>query len=138
MRDRDAGIGQPANACGDPWNDPKRDTGGSESQRLFPAAPEDAGIAALQPQHAIAGPSQPNQPRRDIRLARRRAAAALARIIERGGRASQTQDALIDQRVIDDAVRARQSMQRQGGKQPGVARTRPDKPYATRIEIGKT
>jgi len=134
MGDRDSGISRSADPGGNSGHDTERDAGARERQRLLSAAPEHAGIPALQAQDAVAGLRQANQPGRDVRLARRGAAAALARIVERRAGPRQAQDSRIDQRVISDNVSARERMQRQCGEQSRVTGSGPDEPYAARFK----
>src|SRR5215472_7203815 len=67
MRNRNPGISKAADACGDARNDPKRNSSGGQRQRLLAAAAENAGIAALEPQHAMVGFGEPD-PRIDQRV----------------------------------------------------------------------
>ena len=55
VRHRDAGIGEPADAGRDARHDAERNARLDQRQRLLAAAPEDEGIAALQPADALAG-----------------------------------------------------------------------------------
>ncbi len=63
MGERDPGIGEPADARRDPRHDAERDAGGCERQRLLAAAAEDTRVAALEAQHPVAFPGEPDQPR---------------------------------------------------------------------------
>ncbi len=103
-----------------------------------PPRPNTQWIAALQAQYAVAVLRQSDQPRRDVRLARRGSAAALARIVERRAGPRQAQNARIDQRVIGDDIGARQRVQRQGGEKPWITGTGPDEPYAARFKLRQT
>ena len=116
VRDRDAGIGKTADPGGDARDDAEWDPGLGECQCLLAAAAEDAGIAALEPQDTTTLLRQPDQPGRDIGLARRWPAAALAGMVERRSGPRQGQDAWIDERIIDHDIGTRESMQRQGGQ----------------------
>ncbi len=64
MRRRDAGRGQPAKAGGHARQHAERHAGGGQRQRLLAAAPEDEGIAALEPQHPLARAREFDQPLR--------------------------------------------------------------------------
>ena len=61
MGDGNAGIGQAADARGDARHDAERHAGARQRLRFLAAAPEHEGIAALQPQHALALPRQIDQ-----------------------------------------------------------------------------
>src|SRR6266850_5225492 len=56
MSDRDAGIGEPANARRDPRHDAERDAGSGEGESFLSAPSENAWIAALEAQHPVAIP----------------------------------------------------------------------------------
>src|SRR5947207_8770866 len=83
MRDRDAGIGEPADPRRDPRNDAEWYARRGKRQRFFSTPPEYARVATLQPQHPVAGLRQPHEPCRDVRLGRRGTAAALPGVVER-------------------------------------------------------
>jgi len=135
MGHRDAGIGEPADPGGDPGHDAKRNLRGGERQGLLAAAPEDAGVASLQPQHPVSLPGQMDQSRGDVGLARRRPAAALAGKFEDGAGPCQFEDARVDQRVVDHSVGIVERVQRQGREQPRIARPGADQPDAARRKI---
>jgi hypothetical protein len=78
MRDRNAGIGKSADTGSDTRHDAERDAVLDQRQGLFAATAEDKGIAALQPQHALALARQLDQPQGNITLFGRRLAAALS------------------------------------------------------------
>src|SRR5215831_15696089 len=108
MGDRYAGICEPANTGGDTGDYPKRDAGSGESQGLLATAPEDTGIPTLEAQNSVAVASQLNEPRRDVRLARRRTAATLARVVEGRTRPREAKNARIHQRIVDDNIGTRE------------------------------
>jgi len=135
MSDRDAGIGEPANARRDPRHDAERDAGCGEGQRLLAASSENARIAALKAQHPATLKGRLNQSRRNIRLARRRTPAALTRMKLRRLRPPQTQNARIDERVVDHDIGVREGVQRQNRKQARVSRAGPDEPDMAGFKI---
>ena len=122
----DAGRRQAAGSGGDARHEAKGDAGCGERQRLLPAPAEDEGIAALEAEHALPLPREPNQPAADVGLARGRLAAPLAGVFERGPRPGQRQNLGRDQSVVDDAIGLSQrvcGMQREqariaGGRRP--------------------
>ena len=113
MGDRDAGIGEAADAGADAGHDAEGNAGRHQRHRLLAAAPEDERIAALEPQHPPALARQLDQAKRDVGLAGRRLAAALAGIFEHGAGPCQREHARADQRVVDDDVGLAQPVQRQ-------------------------
>ena len=112
VRDRDAGVGEAADAGGDARDDAERHAGLDQRQRLLAAAAEHEGIAALEPQHALALARQLDQAARDVGLLGRRLAAALAGVFERPRRGAPASATSHDQRVIDDDVGVREAVQR--------------------------
>ncbi len=131
----DAGIGQAADRRGDAGHDAERDARAGQRQRLLAAAAEDEGIAALEAQHALPGARQADESLGNVRLLRRRLAAALPGIVERRARPRQLQNARVDQRIVDDGVGVLQRVQRQQRQQPRIARPRPHQPHRPRREI---
>src|SRR5262249_18476126 len=124
-----------ADPRGDTGNDAERDAGLGQRQCLLAAAAEHAGIAALKPQYALAFACDCNQPGGNVGLARRPPAAALARVFQRRAGLGQRQDAPVDQRVIDDAVRAVEGVLRKSRKEDWSAGRRPDQPDAAGHEF---
>ena len=116
MGDRNSGIGETTDPGSDPGNDAKWDSGGDERQRFFRAPPEDKRITALEAQHPLLLARKANDPRRDVGLAWRRPAAALAGIIERGSRPSEAQNPGVDERVINDDIGLPERVQGQCGQ----------------------
>ncbi len=134
MGDGDAGIGEPADPGADPGHDAEGDAGGDQRQRLFSAAPEDEGIAALEAQHPPAFAGEVDEAQRDVALPGRRLAAALAGIFQPGARTRQVEDAPVDQGVVDDVLGLPQAMQHQDRQQARVAGTGSGKPDAAGLE----
>ncbi len=108
-----AALVAPADPGGDAGNDAERDLGGDQRQRLFGAASEDEGIAALETQDAPAGARQINQPCRNIGLFRRRFPAPLAGEFEDRSCSRKAKDPRVDQRVMDHRIGQSQRMQRE-------------------------
>ena len=131
---RDARRGERREARGDAGNDAERHAGRGERFRLLAAAARTRGIAALEPQHALAGPRQHDEPLRNVLLGRRRPAAALAGEFEPRPRPGEREHARIDQRVVDDDVRLVEPGQRIEGEQPGIARPRAGQPDMARLQ----
>ena len=71
-------------------------------------------------------------------MAERWAPTALACIFQRRLRPREAQDTRIDQRVVYDEIGTCEGVQRQGGEQPRITGTGPDKPDAARVELGQT
>jgi hypothetical protein len=82
-------------------------------QRLFRAAPEDERIAAFQSQHALALSRERHKLARDFPLPDAGRAAPLAGVDDLSTGAREFQQRIIDQRVVEDDVRARDGMQTQ-------------------------
>ena len=134
MRDRDAGIGEPADPRRDAGDDAEGNAGFDQRQRLLAAAPEDEGVAALQPADAFSLSRELHQPERDVALAGRRLAAALARIFDRRAFSRMRQHALVDQRVVDHHVSLAKRIQGVERQEARVARPGADQPYPARLE----
>ena len=128
--------GEPARHAG---NDAEGNAGLRERQRLLAAAPEDEGIAALEPQHALALAGKLDQPLADVLLHGRGLAAALSGIFEQGAFAGEGKDGRVDQRVVDDDVGRASAFKawivRRPGS-PGPAPTSQTVPGAKRGEAG--
>ena len=121
QRRRNGRSGQRRQAGRNARNDAERNACRRQRHRLLAAAAEYEGIAALEPQHPLAGARQSNQPLADIGLQRRRLAAALAGKFEPRLRPGQRQDALIDQRVVNHDISLRQTGQRIEREQARIA-----------------
>ena len=134
QRRRNGRRGERRKPGGDAGNDAEGDARRRQRHRLLAAAAEHEGIAALEPQHALPGARQRDQPLADIGLDRRRLAAALAGKFEPRLRSGQRQDALIDQRVVNDDVGLRQAGQRIEREQARIARPGAGEPDMARLE----
>ncbi len=132
--DRDAGIAEAADAGGDARHQTEGDARIDQRQRLFAAAAEDEGVAALQAQHALAGPRQFDEARRDVALLRARLAAALAGILKLRPRPCELQNGFVDQRVVDHDVGLLQRVERVERQQARIARPGADQPHPARLE----
>ncbi len=82
VRDRNAGIGKPADTCRDARYDAERDAVLDQRQGFLATTPEDEGIATLQPQHPLPLAREFDQPQGNIPLLRRRLATTLARKLQ--------------------------------------------------------
>ena len=134
MGHRDARIGEAAEAGGDARHDAELHPGPRQRAGLLAAAAEHERIAALEPQHALAGLGQLDQLQRDIGLLRRRLAAALAGmdVLSRG--VGELEQRLRHQRVVDDDIGLLQRViaeQRQQSRRTG---TGADQPHRARLE----
>src|SRR5688500_7204243 len=76
----DAGAGRHGQSGRHARHDLERDTGGFERDRFFGAAPEQEGIAALEPDHTFTASRGGHQPMLDVVLRRCRAVSDLADI----------------------------------------------------------
>jgi hypothetical protein len=101
---------------------------------VFAAAAEHERIAALEPQHALAGARQRDQALADIGLRRRRFAAALAGEFEPRLRPGQRQHPLVDQRVMHDHVGLGEAGERVERQEAGIARPGAGQPDGARRE----
>ncbi len=137
MGDRDAGIGEPADARRDAGHDAERHAGLDQRQGLLAAAPEDEGIAALEPQHPPAVARQLDQAARDVGLLRRGLAAALAGELELGAGPRKGQHALAHQGVVDHHVGLAQRVVGGQGQQARIAGPGADEPDPAGLEIGQ-
>jgi hypothetical protein len=133
--DRDARVGEPADAARDPGHDAERHPGLDQGQGLLAAAPEHEGIAALEPQHPLALAGQLHQAVGNIGLLGRRPAAALACVFELAAGPRQAQHLLADQRVVDHHVGLAQAVQCEQGQEPGRARPGPGQPDPARRQL---
>src|ERR1041384_573857 len=105
MGNGNAGIGKTPNPGADARYDAEGNARRNEGQGFLAAAAEDERIAAFQTEDALAFPRQFDQAQRNIALLGRRLAAAFAGVFLCGARGSQSEDALIEQRVIEEALR---------------------------------
>ena len=135
MRDRNAGVGEPADAGRDAGDDPERHAGLHQAQRLLSPAAEDERVTALEPQDALVLARQLHQAQRDVDLLGRRPAAALAGVLQNRVGAGHVQDPLVDQRVVDDVVGLLQRGVAGERHQGGVARPGTDEPHPTRLHL---
>ena len=69
VRDRNAGIGQSADAGRNAGDHANVDAGLDKRLRLFTAASEHKGITALEPQNPLVLAGELDQPKRDVPLA---------------------------------------------------------------------
>ncbi len=106
-----------------------------QGQGFLAAAPEDAGVAALQSQHPVSLLREADQPGRDVGLAGRGPPAAFSRGFEEGLRPRQVEDARVDERVVDEGVGVAEGVKRQGRQQPRIARPGSDQPDAARQKL---
>ena len=102
-------------------------------------AAEYAGVAALEPQHAMAGARQLDQTVRDIVLVGRRPATALAREFEPRLCPRQCQDPAIHKRVVNDDIglrKAGECIECQQARIAGPRSGEPDLPGREHGRIG--
>ena len=101
-----------------------------QRQRLFPAPPEDEGIAALEAQHALACAGELDEPERDVALPVRGLAAALSGELQHGARPGEREALGIDQRVMHDNVGLLERICGIQRQEAGIARPGADEPDA--------
>jgi hypothetical protein len=116
--------------------DAERDAVLDQREGFLAAAPEDEGIAALEPQHALAFAGEPDDERRDVVLMGRGLAAPLAGEMH-FGRLGGTEDRGVDQRVVDDGIGLGEGGGDVERDLPGIARARARQPDMTRLEDGE-
>src|SRR5579872_1903464 len=133
-RRRNAGVSKAADPGGDSRHDAKANASLGQRLDLLAAAAEHERIAAFQAQHAQVLPRQFDQPQRDVFLAVRRPAAALAGKFAPRLRPGERQHAFRDQRVIDDHVGFFQRVEGVQRQQAGIARPGADQPHGSRLE----
>ncbi len=130
---RDARIGEPTDPRRYPRHDAKRHVILDQRQRLLAPTPEDEGIAALQPEDAIARLRELDETKRDVALLGGRLAAALSRIFENGARPRKLQALGIDQRVVHDDIGFHQPLDCEHRQKARVAGPRADEPDTAAI-----
>ena len=133
-RRRDAGRGQSRQSRRHARDDAVRHARGGEHERFLAAAAEYAGVAALEPQHAMAGARQLDETVRDIVLVGGRPAAAFACEFKPRLRPRQRQDAAIHERVVNDDVGLRKAGERIERQQARISRPRSREPDMPRRE----
>ncbi len=137
MPRRVAGMRAAASAArpaGDAGNDAERHARGGERLRLLGPARKDKRVAALEPQHPLAGAGERDEALRNVLLGRRRLAAALAGEFEPRPRSLEREHPRIDQRVVNDDVGLIEPGQRIEGEEPGIARSCPGEPDMARLQ----
>ncbi len=80
MRDRDARVGRDRDRAGDAGYDLERHAGPDAGQRFFAAAAEHERVAALEPDHALAGQRPGDDELVDLRLGQVVCVRLLARV----------------------------------------------------------
>jgi hypothetical protein len=114
-----------ADGVGDAGDDVVGHAGALERERLFSTASEDERVAALQPHHAPPAARRPNHQRLYRRLRQRMAAGALAD--EEPLRCARvTEDALVDERVVEHEIGSTQPYDGESRQQSGIARSGAD------------
>ena len=103
---------------------------------LLAATPEDARIAALEPQYPLSGARERDETNRDVVLVGGRSAATLAGEFKPGLRARERQHTAINQRVVNDDVGLGEAGERVERQQPGIAGTGAGEPDMPRREHG--
>src|SRR5262245_17945282 len=134
-RRRDAGEGRSGEPRRETWHDTEWDAGPGESPRLLAAAPEYERVAALEPQDALAALGLPDDELVDVALVRRGLSAALARVMERGGRPGKPQNAGVDERVMDHDLGGGERMDGHHGQEPWIAGPGADEPDLARPHL---
>ena len=111
---------------GNAGHDFKRDAGGGQFPGLLAAAAKDVGIAALEADDAFAGAGFVHQQLVQLVLGNGVVAGAFAGINQFRARRGQAEQVPVDERVIDDHVRAAEQLRPAHGNQAGVARAGAD------------
>ena len=124
MRDRDAGIGRSGNGRRDARHNLEGDAATGQCQCFLSAAPEDEGVAALEPRYAQPCPRPLHQQRVDAVLRQLLLPPRLASEHPLGRRWRVVQQRRVRQPVVDDHVAPLQSLAALHGQQAGVAGAR--------------
>ncbi len=124
--DRDPGVGGGGDAGGHAGHDLELDPGLAQRLALLAAAAEDEGVAALEPDDALARAGGGDQPLADLLLRHRRHPGRLADVDELGVLAGAVERPRRDQPVVEDRVGAGDQLQRARRHQPRVAGPRAD------------
>ncbi len=124
--DRDAGVGGGGDAGGDAGDDLELDPGDAQRLALLAAAAEDEGVAALEPDDALAGSRRLDQPGADLLLGDRGHSRLLADVDQLGVLAGAVERPRRDQTVVEDRVGTGDQRQRPRRHQARVSRPSAD------------
>ena len=133
MGQRHAGMGRATERCGDPRHDVEGDAGLGQRLELLAAPTEDERVAALEPDHALAGPRQRDQQLIDPGLGQH---VAIAHLADENGlrlRRHQLEHVRPHQPVVDHDVgrcSSRSARRVKRSAAPGPAPTRWTRPGA--------